>query len=82
MPNKLPLKPRVKALPSRETKQSDPIDSIDWLALWTLSLAAAALVLALITFFAAADQIGAAFILGGAGLLMALVLSANARGWL
>ncbi len=45
MPNKLPLKPRAKAI-----RAHDPVDSIDWLALWAISLGVCAVVLAATAF--------------------------------
>ena len=75
MPNKLPLKVRAKAVPSQ---QAAPID---WLALWAISLGVCAIVMAATAFFAAADKIGAVFILVGAAALIALVLKANTHGY-
>jgi hypothetical protein len=76
MPNKLPVKPRAKAIPSQQAAQ------IDWLALWAISLGVCAIVMAATAFFAAADKIGTVFILVGAAALIALVLKAGTRGYL
>ncbi len=77
MPNKLPVKPRAKAIHANETDQS-----IDWLALWAISLGVCAVVLAAIAFFAVADKIGATFILVGTAALISLILKASSRGYL
>ena len=76
LPNKLPLKPRAKAVPLREA------DKIDWLALWTISLGVCAVWLAGTAFFVAADNIGATFILVGTAALMSIILKASAHGYL
>ncbi len=77
MPNKLPLKPHAKAIPAR-----DSVESIDWLALWAISLGLCAVVIAAIAFFSAADQAGAAMVLVGTAALIALILKASAQGYL
>ncbi len=77
MLNKLPLKPRAKAIHAGQTKTS-----VDWLALWAISLGVCAAVIAAIAFFSAADQIGAALILVGAAALISVILKASARGCL
>ncbi len=77
MPNKLPLKPRAKAVRADET-----IESIDWLALWAISLGVCAVVIAAIAFFSAADNVGAAMVLTGTAALIALILKGSAHGYL
>ena len=77
MPNKLPLKPRAKAI-----RAHDPVDSIDWLALWAISLGVCAVVLAATALYVAFDQIGATFILIGTAALIAIILKASAHGYL
>jgi hypothetical protein len=77
MPNKLPLKPRAKAI-----RANDSIESIDWLALWAISLGVCAVVLAATALYAAADNIGATFILIGTATLVAIILKASAHGHL
>ena len=74
MPNKLPLKPRAKAI-----RANDAIESIDWLALWAISLGVCAVVLAATALFAAADNIGATFILIGTASLIAMILTASSH---
>jgi len=77
MPNKLPLKPRAKAVRVNET-----IESIDWLALWAISLGICAVVLAATAFFCAADKIGAAFILVGTAAFISMILKASTHGYM
>jgi uncharacterized membrane protein HdeD (DUF308 family) len=77
MPNKLPLKPRAKAIHAR-----DSVESIDWLAVWAISLGVCAVVLAATALFVAADKIGAVFILVGTAALISLFLNASAHGHL
>jgi hypothetical protein len=77
MPNKLPLKPRAKVI-----RANDSIDSIDWLALWAISLGVCAVVLAATALYVAFDQIGATFILIGTAALIAMILKASAHGHL
>ena len=76
MPNKLPVKPRAKAIPSQQAAQ------IDWLAVWAISLGVCAIVMAATAFFAAADKIGTVFILIGAAALIALVLKTGTHSYL
>lgn len=89
MPNKLPLKPRAKAIRARETARSrergrarEKNRSIDWFGLWAISLGFAAVGLAWIAYFTIGDKVGASFILGGTAALIALLLTANQRGYL
>jgi hypothetical protein len=89
MPNKLPLKPRAKAIEAhestrrRETERArQQAESVDWFALWAISLGLAAMGLALIAYFTVGDQVGAAFILAGTAALIALLLTVNERGYL
>jgi len=70
MPTQSPRKPRPKA------KAVDSAESIDWLALWALSLGVCAIVLAGIAYFSIGDKIGASFILTATAALMAAVLHA------
>jgi hypothetical protein len=83
MPNRLPIKPRAKAIDApksaRARKQSG---SVDWFALWAISLGLAAIAVALIAYLTAGDKVGASFILGGTAALIALLLTANERGYL
>lgn len=77
MLNKLPLKPRAKAICAR-----DSVESINWLALWAISLGVCAVVLAATAFFVAIDQIGAVFILVGTAALISVILKASDHGYL
>jgi len=76
MPNKLPLKPRAKAVRATEAQ------SIDWLALWAISLGICAVVIAAIAFFSVADKVGAALVLIGTAALIAIILKGSAHGYL
>lgn len=89
MPNRLPIKPRAKAIEApksaraRETAQArERTRSVDWFALWAISLGLAAIGVALIAYLTVGDKVGAAFILGGAAALIALLLTAGERGYL
>jgi hypothetical protein len=77
MPNKLPLKPRTKAIHAR-----DSVESIDWLGLWAISLGLCAVVIAAIAFFSAGDKTGAGMVLVGTAALIALILRGSAHGYL
>jgi hypothetical protein len=71
MPTRPPQKPRVRA------KAADPLETIDWLALWALSLALCAIVLAAIAYFTAGDNKGASFILAAAAGIIGVALQAG-----
>jgi hypothetical protein len=71
MPTRHPMKPRVK------TKALEVEQPIDWLALWALSLAFAAMVLAAIAYFTIGDKLGASSILAGTALIIGLALRAS-----
>ena len=77
MPNKHPLKPRAKAVRANES-----IEPIDWLALWAISLGVCAVVLAATALYAAADNIGATFILIGTAAMISVILKASTHGYL
>lgn len=77
MPNKLPLKPRAKAIHPRGS-----VEPIDGLALWAISLGVCAVVLAATAFFVAVDKAGAVIILLGTAALISLILKASAHGHL
>ena len=83
MPTHLPNRPRAKAIqvddarnhePRPHGRRKHPIDTIDWLALWTLSLAFSALFIAGSVFFGEGDRTGAAAVLVGTAAIMALAL--------
>jgi hypothetical protein len=58
---------------SRRPRDVDPIETIDWLAWWTLSIAASAILIAALGYFAN-DPVGAAMVLTGAAAIMAIAL--------
>lgn len=85
MPTKIPDRPRAKALRSdgdfrrdelrmRTGNEKHPVETIDWLALWILSLAFSALFIASCAFFGEGDASGASAVLGGTATIMALAL--------
>jgi hypothetical protein len=81
MPNEGPLRPRAKAIRREHAETERAETSIDWLALWAISIGISAAVIAAIAYFSAADRTGAAMVLAGAAALIAIVLRANARGY-
>lgn len=87
MPNQMPddhfpNKPRAKIAVQDapiEDKTHKPrakhvVETIDWLALWSLSIALSALVMAGLVYFNESDTVGASVILAGAAGVVALVL--------
>jgi hypothetical protein len=88
MPSHLPddhfqEKPRAKVAaaqdPQHKTDAHKPrlehaVEKIDWLALWSLSIALSALVMAAVVYFNDNDTVGASVILAGAAGIVALVL--------
>ncbi len=83
MPTHLPNRPRAKAIHADDARHHDrrpqgrrkhPIETIDWLALWTLSLAFSALFIAGCAFFGEGDETGAAAVLIGTAAIMTLAL--------
>ncbi len=84
LPTHLPNRPRAKAIHPDDARGHDhrprrnrprhPVETIDWLALWALSLAFSAVVLAALAFFGGHDASGAAVILFGAASIIGLVL--------
>lgn len=52
----------------------DAIDKIDWLALWTLSLAVSAMFIAGLVYFGEGDATGAAAVLAGTAGIIAIAL--------
>ena len=67
LPLKTPVKSRVKA--------ATPV--FDALGIWSLSMGISAVAMAALAYFTAGDKIGAAFVLVGAALVVALVLRAS-----
>jgi len=85
MRTKIPDRPRAKVLRSdddfrrheprmRKEGTKSPIETIDWLALWTLSLAFSALFIAGCAYFGEGDAVGASAVLGGTAAIIALAL--------
>jgi hypothetical protein len=84
MPTHVPNRPRAKAIPTDEVRRHDlsarrnspkhPIEIIDWLALWALSIGFSAIFIAATVFFGDGDAIGATVVMTGAAGLIALVL--------
>jgi len=68
MSTHLPRKPKVKA------RAVEPIEHIDWLALWAISLGLCAVILAAIAYFTVGDKVGAAFIMASVAGIIGLVL--------
>ncbi len=79
MPNRSPNRARAKVLrrdesdPHLDRREPDPIETDDWLAWWTLSIAASAILIAALGYFAN-DPVGAAMVLTGAAAIMAVAL--------
>jgi len=71
MPIQKPQKPRVRA------RAVDPLETIDWLALWAISLGLSAIVLAGIAYFTIGDNLGASFILASAAGIIGAALLAS-----
>ena len=78
MPIQLRPKPRARAHAARRPKL-ETINSIDWLALWGLSVGFCAVVLAGVADFLAHDNFGATFILIGAASIIALIIRAGSE---
>jgi hypothetical protein len=85
MPTKIPDGPRAKVLRSdddfrrhetrmRRESAKHPIETVDWLALWALSLAVSAIFIAGLVFFSEGDATGASAVLGGSAAIIALAL--------
>ncbi len=72
------LRPKARAQAVRPPKR-DAIATVDWLALWGLSLGFCAIVLAGIADFVGHDNLGAAFILVGTAGIIALILQAGTQ---
>jgi len=85
MPNRLPIKPRAKAIQAPKlarARERAHAGAVDWFALWAISLGLAAMAMACIAYFTAGDKVGASLVLGGTAALMAVLLTANERGYL
>jgi hypothetical protein len=75
MPHQLPDK-----RPHARAKAAQPEQGTDWLGIWALSMAFAAVVLAAIAYFSIGDKIGASLILFSAAALVATVMHFGAVG--
>lgn len=73
---------RVADVPQRRTAEKrDPIDNVDWLALWALSLAVSAMFIAALVYFGEGDAPGAAAVLAGtAGIISIALIVTKAPG--
>lgn len=89
MPTRLPNKSQAKSIRANELRAAEletrglraarTNETVDWLAVWALSLGFCALMLAGIAFFAGADPVGASFILAGGAGIIGVVLRASAK---
>lgn len=77
MPIPLPPKARAKVTRAHDVRDVDAIESIDWLALWALSIAVSAVFMASLVFFGVGDSFGASMILFGAAGITGLALRAD-----
>jgi hypothetical protein len=93
LPNRLLNKPRAQVVRDKpphvanENRRTDSqrarnaaatIETIDWLAIWALSLAFSATLMAGLVYFTDNDTTGAAAILTGAAVIIAVALYAGA----
>jgi hypothetical protein len=62
----------------RRESAKHPVETVDWLALWALSLAVSAIFIACLVFFSEGDATGAAAVLGGSAAIIALALCMTA----
>lgn len=82
MPSHLPDKPRAKTIAAKNPEHESgkrartkhPIETIDWLAIWSLSVGFCAAFMAAIVVYNDHDNAGASAILAGAAGIIALVL--------
>jgi hypothetical protein len=76
MPTQLPPKTRVRDARARE---ANTVESIDWLALWVLSISACAIFIAAFVFFSVGDASGASMVLFGAAGVTGVALYVDAH---
>jgi hypothetical protein len=78
-----PEKPRAETVAARDAQHEaethkprakHAAERVDWLALWSLSIALSALVMAAVVYFNDNDTVGASAILAGAAGIVAMVL--------
>jgi hypothetical protein len=86
VPTRLPKKSRTEIVRAdhdyapeenanvQEQRKVDAFETIDWLAIWALSIAFSALLIAGLTYFTDGDASGAAAILAGAAFIIAVAL--------
>ncbi len=89
MPIRLPNKSRAEVIRDKRLsaanentridtqRKSGAVETIDWLALWAISIAISALFLAGLVYFSEGDVDGAAAILAGAAIIIAVALFAG-----
>jgi hypothetical protein len=87
LPTRRPSKPRAKSVRAsdirpdevswRETGATHAEETIDWLALWALSVGFCGLVLAATAFYTAEDPAGASMILFGAAAIVTVTLGVS-----
>ncbi len=58
----------------KATEKHDAIDTVDWLALWALSLAVSAMFIAALVYFGEGDATGAAAVLAGTAGIIAIAM--------
>lgn len=75
MPVSLPTKARAQMARARER---EPVQTVDWLGIWALSVGVCAVALAAVAYFMGGDNIGAALVLVSAVGLIGLFLRAGA----
>lgn len=68
------MRTRIQHRPKSRTEAIDPVRTIDWLAVWALSLGLCAVVLAGIAFFTIGDKNGASLILAAAAGIIGVTL--------
>lgn len=69
MPIPLPKEPQSRGVAARM--------SVDWLAVWALSLAASAILIAALVYFGVGDATGAAWVLFGAAAIIAIAMQSS-----
>ncbi|MGN6570370.1 MAG: hypothetical protein ACTHLO_03030 [Pseudolabrys sp.] len=68
MPTHTPRKPQARA------RAAEPVEQVDWLALWAISLGLCAVVLAAIAYFTVGDKLGASTIMASVAGVIGAVL--------
>lgn len=90
MPDRLPKKPRAEIMRANhdnaaeesvrivQQRKLEAVETIDWLAIWALSIAFSATLIAGLAYFTDGDAKGAAAILTGAAIIIAIALYVSA----